>query len=141
MKTRLIFLTLLGTGLACGFTIDWWTADGGGGTSSGGNYVLSGTMAQPDAGAMSGGRYAIEGGYWNGPEILPSPGGPALTVTRAGADFTLAWPDPSPGWLLEKSGDLINWTLVSTAPVISGGYKTVAVPSAPGREFYRLRYP
>ena len=32
------------------YTIDWWTIDGGGGTSTGGVYSVSGTIGQPDAG-------------------------------------------------------------------------------------------
>ena len=37
------------------FSLDWSTIDGGGGTSTGGVYSVSGTIGQPDAGAMSGG--------------------------------------------------------------------------------------
>ena len=47
-----------------GYSIDWWTVDGGGGTSAGAGYSLSGTIGQPDAGAMSGGGYTLTGGYW-----------------------------------------------------------------------------
>jgi len=46
------------------FALFWDTVDGGGGTSSGGGYTLSGTIGQPDAGAMSGGNYALTGGFW-----------------------------------------------------------------------------
>ena len=39
------------------YSIDWSTIDGGGGTSTNGQYSLSGTIGQPDAsGAMSGGN-------------------------------------------------------------------------------------
>jgi len=34
-----------------GYTLDWWTVDGGGGTVSGDGYTLVGTAGQPDAGA------------------------------------------------------------------------------------------
>jgi hypothetical protein len=49
------------------FALDWYTADGGGGTSGGGGYELSGTAGQPDAsaaGAMSGGNITLTGGFW-----------------------------------------------------------------------------
>ncbi|MEM1330376.1 MAG: GC-type dockerin domain-anchored protein [Planctomycetota bacterium] len=47
------------------FSIDWYTIDGGGGTSSGGGFVLSGTIGQPDAGApMTGGTFELIGGFW-----------------------------------------------------------------------------
>ena len=50
-----------------GYTLDWWTIDNGGGTgqSSGGEYTLSGTIGQWDAGDTEGGDYAVNGGFWN----------------------------------------------------------------------------
>jgi hypothetical protein len=45
-------------------TIDWYTIDGGGGTSTGGTFELSGTIGQPDAGVMTGGTFELSGGYW-----------------------------------------------------------------------------
>ena len=48
------------------FSIDWYTIDGGGGTSTGGTFELSGTIGQHDAGVMSGGGYTLTGGYWSG---------------------------------------------------------------------------
>ena len=50
-----------------GYDLSWWTVDGGGGTSStGGGYSLGGTAGQPDAGVLSGGVYALAGGFWRG---------------------------------------------------------------------------
>jgi len=50
-----------------GYAIDWFTIDGGGGTSTGGGYSLSGSIGQPDAGpAQAGGSYALQGGFWVG---------------------------------------------------------------------------
>ena len=50
-----------------GYSLDWWTVDGGGATSSaGGSYSLGGTIGQPDAGASSGGGYTLSGGFWGG---------------------------------------------------------------------------
>lgn len=49
-------------------TIDWYTIDGGGGTSTGGGFELSGTIGQPDAGPeMSGGGFTLTGGFWHTP--------------------------------------------------------------------------
>src|SRR5207253_2058998 len=53
------------------YSIDWFTIDGGGGTSSGGIYSISGTIGQPDAGTLSGGSYTLEGGFWPG-IVVPS---------------------------------------------------------------------
>ena len=76
MKRSLFLLSLLTLLLvaaaavtaATGYDLSWWTVDSGGGTSSsaGGNYTLSGTIGQPDAGTMTDGSYRLEGGFWGG---------------------------------------------------------------------------
>ncbi len=38
--------------------------DGGGGRLSGGDYVLNGTLGQPDAGLLAGGDFMLIGGFW-----------------------------------------------------------------------------
>jgi hypothetical protein len=48
------------------YDISWWTVDGGGGTSTGGSYTLSGTAGQSDAGVLVGGPYALTSGFWVG---------------------------------------------------------------------------
>lgn len=48
------------------FYLSWHTIDGGGGTSAGGAFELSGTIGQPDAGTMSGGNFTLTGGFWAG---------------------------------------------------------------------------
>ena len=48
------------------YSIDWYKVSGGGGTSTGGTYQVSGTIGQPDAsGALSGGNYSLTGGFWS----------------------------------------------------------------------------
>ena len=48
------------------FAIDWHTIDGGGGTSTGGVYSVSGTIGQPDAGGlMTNGQYSVTSGFWS----------------------------------------------------------------------------
>ena len=52
------------TAPSSGYSLTWYTVDGGGGASSGGSYTLTGTAGQPDAGRLSGGTYTIGGGFW-----------------------------------------------------------------------------
>src|SRR5437879_126264 len=61
------------------FTIDWFTIDGGGGTSTGGVYSVSGSVGQPDAGAqpMTGGNFSLVGGFWS-LFAVQTPGAPLL---------------------------------------------------------------
>ena len=78
MKTQRIIrmLTIAGgliltTGAIAGATldIDWWTIDGGGEMwTTGGNFELSGTIGQLDAGlfVMTGGALELAGGFWGG---------------------------------------------------------------------------
>jgi hypothetical protein len=40
------------------------TVDGGGGSSAGGAFILSGTAGQADAGTLSGGDFTIHAGFW-----------------------------------------------------------------------------
>jgi hypothetical protein len=48
------------------FEISWYTIDGGGETfSGGGDFELSGTIGQPDAGVvLTGGDFELVGGFW-----------------------------------------------------------------------------
>ncbi len=46
------------------FDLSWHTVDGGGGTSIGGDFVLRGTIGQPDAGDLTGGDFTLRGGFW-----------------------------------------------------------------------------
>ncbi|MHC4621384.1 MAG: hypothetical protein ACYTEQ_26885, partial [Planctomycetota bacterium] len=46
------------------YELSWSTIDGGGGRSSGGRYVLVGTIGQPDAAYSAGGPYELLGGFW-----------------------------------------------------------------------------
>lgn len=47
------------------FAINWWSVDGGGGTSTGGEYTVMGTIGQYDShNTVSGGEYALNDGFW-----------------------------------------------------------------------------
>jgi hypothetical protein len=63
--TLLILLFLAATTQAQPYEITRWTVGGGGGTSNGGDYSISGTAGQLDAGNMAGGDFTLAGGFWN----------------------------------------------------------------------------
>jgi len=55
------------------YEIEWYTIDGGGGTSSGGSYTLSGTIGQHDASTpLSGGQFTLSPGFWPGALRAPA---------------------------------------------------------------------
>ncbi|MHC4913245.1 MAG: hypothetical protein ACYTE5_09630 [Planctomycetota bacterium] len=54
------------------YEICWYTIDGGGGVSSGGGYIVTGTIGQVEGGRSAVGGYDVLGGFW--------PAGPLCTV-------------------------------------------------------------
>lgn len=90
----LVLLTFTAAGF-CDYRIVWSTIDGGGGTSSGGPYTLTGTIGQPDAAYLAGGPYELLAGFWTG--------GPLCIVNLE--DFTqFAF-----YWLENSCDDANNW--------------------------------
>src|SRR5216683_1977715 len=73
------------------YAIDWFTVDGGGGTSSGGSFTLTGTIGQPDAGTLSGGNYTLQGGFWPGIVVPATAEAPTLFVQVSGASIIILW--------------------------------------------------
>jgi hypothetical protein len=62
----LLVLMAFITSAFANYEISWSTIDGGGGRSAGGQYILTGTIGQPDTGSMSSGQYELLGGFWLG---------------------------------------------------------------------------
>ena len=52
------------------YELSWYTIDGGGNQSSGGDYELQGTIGRPDAGVIAGGPYVLTGGFWGGVSLV-----------------------------------------------------------------------
>jgi len=85
------------------FEISWYTVDGGGGTSTGSGFVLSGTAGQPDAGDLAGGGFTLRGGFWQ-PAVSGSCGDCPTDVDGSGdtgafdlANLLGAWGTCDPG--------------------------------------------
>lgn len=58
-------VVIVGTAMGGDFEIIRTTIDGGGVVrSTGGEFELSGTIGQPDAGTMIGGEFELAGGFW-----------------------------------------------------------------------------
>jgi hypothetical protein len=128
------------------YSIDWFTIDGGGGTSKGGVFSVSGTIGQPDAGKMSGGNFTVNGGFWGIIAAVQTPGAPLLSITLnpQPSAITLSWPSPSTGFVLQQNTNgiaSVNWSNVVTAPGDDGTTRTVIVNPPTGNRFYRLFKP
>jgi hypothetical protein len=126
------------------YSIDWSTIDGGGGTSTGGVYSVSGTIGQPDAGApMTGGNYSLAGGFWS-LFAVQTPGGPLLTVRLTATNTALvSWPSPSTGFTLQQNADVgtTNWMTAPQSVFDNGTNKFIIVNPPAGNRFYRLFKP
>jgi hypothetical protein len=124
------------------YAVDWSTIDGGGGTSTGGVYSVSGTIGQPDAGVtMSGGNYAVDGGFWSIMAVVPTPGAPLLTITPAGVNATISWPAPATGYVLQFNSNLAttNWLTYGGSISNNGAVISVTLPAQPGNTYFRLK--
>lgn len=123
------------------YSIPWHTIDGGGGTSTGGVYSVSGAIGQPDAGpVMTNGQYSVTGGFWALPQVVPTEGAPTLTIVPASPGFaTVSWtPATGTNWVLQETLSLspANWTNSS-----SGRTNPVSVPATWPTKFFRLFRP
>lgn len=126
------------------YSIGWFTIDGGGSTSTGGVYSVSGTIGQPDAGeTMIGGNYSLTGGFWS-LLAVQSPGAPLLkiflTTTNTGV---VSWPWPSTGWSLQQNINVstTNWLAPSETVNNDGTNRFIIVNPPAGNRFYRLKTP
>jgi hypothetical protein len=134
-----LFAFFIAAAPAQNYAIDWYTIDGGGGTSTGGVYAVSGTIGQPDAGELSGGTYALQGGYW-GIFAVPVPGAPTLLILPAGLGLaTISWNPNTPGFVLQMNNTIDNPAGWTDAP--SGAGNPTSVPTSGDKKFYRLRKP
>jgi hypothetical protein len=143
LATSLLILAAT-SALAQSYSIDWYTIDGGGGTSTGGVYSVSGTIGQPDAGHMSGGNYTLDGGFWGIVAAIQSPGAPLLRVLLTSTNtVVVAWPAPSTGFSLQQNTDLKTtvWTGITNTVNVVGSENQIIVAPPVGNRFYRLKNP
>ena len=86
---KIMFSTLLALAsfaASAQYSVDWFKVAGGGDTSSGGQFSLSGTIGQPDASAnsaLTGGNFMLTGGFWS-LYAVQLPGYPTLSIRLAG---------------------------------------------------------
>jgi hypothetical protein len=119
------------------FEITSSTIDGGGGTSTGGVYAVSGTIGQPDAGTtLTNGQYSVTGGFWALPQAVQTPGAPLLSIVAAGpGQAQISWEPDTPGFVLQETLSLAPTNWVNSA---SGTNNPVIVPATLPAKFFRL---
>ena len=147
MKKLFLFLSLLipPVGFAQSYSVDWYKISGGGGTSTGGTYSVSGTIGQHDAsGAMSGGNYSVTGGFWSLINVVQTPGTPNLLIFPNGTNSVkILWPNTG-SYTLQQNGNLATTnTWVTSGFAITNGFGTNFCTITPpvGNLFFRLKNP
>lgn len=143
MKKILMFIVAAVPAVAFtqSYSIDWHKIAGGGGTSGDGNYSLSGTIGQHDAGGpMTGGNYSLTGGFWALVSVAQTPGAPTLYISHAGNTVTVYWQNVA-GWTLQQNANLGSpggWSAsVGVIPSNGTNYLNLTAPS--GKMFFRLQ--
>jgi len=124
------------------FSIDRYRIAGGGGSSTGGVFSVTGTIGQADASlAMVGGNYAVTGGFWSIIAVVQTVGSPTLLLSRTNSTVTISWDISTTGFTLQETGSLGTQ---STSPVWSNSTgvvnNSVTVPIS-GNKYYRLIKP
>jgi hypothetical protein len=123
------------------YSVDWHKIAGGGGTSTGGTYSVSGTIGQPDAGsAMTGGSYSLTGGFWSQIAVVQTDGLPLLTVTHSGNSVVVSWADTATCTLQQNSNLAAGtWTTSGYTVTTAGGTNSITITSPAGNLFFRLK--
>ena len=143
--SAVILLFGLSLAQAQSYSIDWYKIAGGGGTSSNGQYTISGTIGQHDAtanGALTGGNYSLTGGFWALISVLQTPREPTLYISHSGGTVTVYWQNVS-GWNLEQNSNLATAAGWSTSGGVttSNGTNYLSLTPPTGNLFFRLSNP
>jgi hypothetical protein len=144
-KLFLIFgLLIPGISFAQSYSIDWYKVSGGGGTSSNGQYIVSGTIGQHDAGGpMTGGSYSLTGGFWALISVVQTAGLPNLTITHSGNSVIVSWPDTGT-YTLQQNSNLAataGWTTSGYSISAANGTNSITITPPTGNLFFRLYNP
>jgi len=148
MKILTLSLMLLTSGFyvarAQSYSIDWYKIAGGGGTSTGGTYVVSGTIGQHDAGGpMTGGNYSLTGGFWALISVVQTAGLPNLAITFVGPNsVVVSWPNTGT-YTLQQNSNLAGGSWITSGYTIttSNGTNSITITPPTGNLFSRLKQP
>ena len=159
MKPFFILLAGIGASLwtpevdAQQFSITGHVVAGGGGTSQGSGFSITGTIGQAEAAPLlQSGRWAVTPGFWGAYAVLPTPGAPRLRIRVDEFDPTLvkvSFIGDSEDWILQVTTDLrsstgeILWEDDEPGNLVEIDGELVRnfhIPSWGPRVFFRLRH-
>ncbi len=138
-----MFLGLAVLGLADGVPdLIWHSADGGGGMSTGGGYVLRGTIGQPDAGILTGDGITLTGGFWSYAMLIQSDDRPTLRLRRISpTELMIYWEATGESEILQRTACLASgeWEDDPGQVEAVDNESRVRILLDQTRRFYRLR--
>lgn len=125
--------------VAQNYSIDWHKVAGGGGTSTNGQYTVSGTIGQHDTGVSTGGNYTVTGGFWSLINVVQTAGAPTLFITHSNNAVIVYW-QTTAGWTLQQNASLsapANWS-ASSGITAANGTNSITLVNPTGTLFFRL---
>lgn len=121
---------------AADYRLESFAVGSGGGTSQGGNYEVTGSTGQVDAGIdLIGGDYRLDGGFWPTTVEITIAGGPTLEISWLNGSVRMAWTPVEAGFVLQvaSSADPGDWV-----DVPGGNANPTILPASESRRFFRL---
>jgi hypothetical protein len=120
------------------YSVDWYKVSGGGGTSTGAVYQVTGTIGQHDAGGpLTGGNFSLTGGFW-ALYAVQTAGAPLLTITYANNQAIVSWSPSVTGWTLQTNANVATPTWGNYLDAIVNNSATISPPK--GNVFFRLSH-
>jgi hypothetical protein len=124
------------------YLIDWYKIAGGGGTSTGATYQVTGTIGQHDAGGPVTGTnyYSVTGGFWSLIAVVQTTGLPNLTITYSGTSVIVSWPNTGSGTLQQNANLALanGWGPSGYTITTLNGTNSITVASPTSNLFFRL---
>ncbi len=123
------------------YSIDWYKISGGGGTSTGATYQVTGTIGQPDASsAMGGGPYSMTGGSWSLIAVVQTAGLPNLSIAHSGNSVIVWWPNMARSALQTNSNLAAapRWTAYGGTVNAANGTNSITISPPTGNLFFGL---
>ena len=139
----LFFCCIWATSIAQSYSIDWHKIAGGGGTSTNGQYSVSGTIGQHDAsGPLTNAQYSVTGGFWSLVQVVQTPGAPTLFISHSGNTVIVSWPATG-SYTLQQNINLgsESWEKSGYDVTTADGTNRITIDSSSGNIFFRISQP
>lgn len=138
MRTIPILLLLISISVhAQPFSADWYKIAGGGGTTTGGVYSVTGTIGQHDAttnSALTGGQFSVTGGFWSMISVVQQPDAPNLLIVPIGPNSVqVRWPATG-SFTLQQNGNraTTNWVTSGYTITTASGTNSITITPPTG---------